>query len=67
MQEINMYELYRRSNDLRDAIEHDVRRLLDPELSTEEKERIVRILWTMRETSERMDENIDSISQQNGL
>ena len=67
MQEINMYELYRRSNDLRDAIEHDVRRLLDPELSTEEKEKIVRILWTMRETSERMDENIDSISQQNGL
>ena len=59
MQEINMYELYRRSNDLRDAIEHDVRRLLDPELSTEEKEKIVRILWTMRDTSERMDENID--------
>lgn len=62
-----MYEMYRRSLDLRDAIEHDVRRLLDPELSTEEKEKIVRILWTMRETSERMDETIDSISQQNGL
>ena len=67
MQEINMYELYHNSLEVRDAIDRSKAQLLDPSISTEAKEMIVRILWTMRETSDRIDESIDRYSQQNGL
>jgi hypothetical protein len=62
-----LYEMLHSSNELRDAIDYDTRKLLDPEIETEVKEQIVRVLWTMRETSIRMDESIDRIYHEQGL